>query len=104
MTRRKREVFYSSNKPITLDEVIFSSYIRKIESQLSWSGSSLGHKKRAETFILYQKKKKKKEKTSFKDAMFALCTWALSTGTTSDVTDHIFGAGEYCFSFFWGAP
>lgn len=92
-------MFYSSNKEITLDEVIFSSYIRKIESQLSWSGSSLGHKQRRGLRHLYCTSKKR-----FKDAVFALSTWALSAGTTSEVTDHILGAGEYCVSLFWSAP
>ena len=92
-------MFYSSSKEITLDEVIFSSYIRKIESQLSWSGSSLGHKQRRGLRHLCCTSQKR-----FKDAVFALSTWALSTGATSEVTDHILGAGEYCFTLFWGVP
>lgn len=99
MTWRKSKVFYSSNKEITLDEVIFSSCIRKIESQLSWSGSSLGHKHRRGLRHLYYTSKKR-----FKDAVFALSAWDLPAGTTSEVTDHILGSGKDCFSLFWGAP
>lgn len=99
MTRSKRKVFYSSNKEITLDEVIFSSYIRKIESQLFWSGSSLGHKQRRGLRHLYCTSKKR-----FKDTVFALTTWALAQGITlGDVSAHILGAGEYCFHLFLGA-
>lgn len=92
-------MFYSSNKEITLDEVIFSSYIWKIESQLFWSGSSLGHKQRRGLRHLYCTSKRR-----FKGAVLTLSTWTLSVGTTSEVTDHILGAGKYCFGLFCDAP
>lgn len=96
---KKGKVFYSSNKEITLDEVIFSSYIWKIESQLFWSGSSLGHKQRRGLRHLYCTSKRR-----FKGAVLTLSTWTLSVGTTSEVTDHILGAGKYCFGLFCDAP
>lgn len=70
MTCRRSKVFYSSNKDITLGEVIFSNYIRKIESQLSWPGSSLGHQQSRGCRGLYCTSKKKKD-------LKALCShWA----------------------------
>lgn len=87
MTCRKSKVFYSSNKEITLDEVILSNYIRKIESQLSWPGSSLGHQQSRGCRRLYCTSKKR-----FKGIVFSLSTWACSAGATREVTEHILGA------------
>lgn len=80
-------MFYSSNKEITLDEVIFSNYIRKIESQLSWPGSSSGHQQSRGCRHLHCTSKKR-----FKGTVFSLSSWVLSAGAAREVTEHILGA------------
>lgn len=80
-------MFYSGNKEITLDEVIFSNYIRKIESQLSRPGSSLGHKQSRGLRRLYCTSKKR-----FKGTVFSLSTWALAAGAAREGTEHVLGA------------
>lgn len=77
VTCRRSKVFYSSNKEITLDEVIFSNCIRKIESQLPWPGSSLGHQQSRGCRHLHCTSKER-----CKGTVFSLSTWALSAGAT----------------------